>query len=81
MPYDLYGTYYASARDAENAEMAQCAAIDADIAYREIEKLKHEMHRQQQEPTQLEYEVGFLQQKVQALEERLKSIEEKLNQS
>jgi len=34
MPYDLYGTYYASERDALNAEMAQCAAIDAGIAER-----------------------------------------------
>jgi hypothetical protein len=32
MPYDLYGQYYATEAAAMNAEMAQCAAIDASIA-------------------------------------------------
>jgi hypothetical protein len=38
--YDLYGNSYPTRREALNAETAQCAAIDADIAYREIEQLR-----------------------------------------
>jgi len=30
--FDLYGQYYENARDAHNAEDAQCAAIDAQVA-------------------------------------------------
>ena len=51
MPYDLYGTYYARRIDAENAEMAQCAAIDLDIAKQEM---KEQYERQQLEEYALE---------------------------
>jgi hypothetical protein len=44
MPHDLYGTYYASATDALNAEMAQCAAIDASIAQRDLNRLREERY-------------------------------------
>ena len=36
--YDLYGNYYPRMVDAENAEMAQCAAIDARIALETVEQ-------------------------------------------
>lgn len=32
--FDLYGTYYPRETDAINAETAQCAAIDAELALR-----------------------------------------------
>ncbi len=41
--YDLHGRYYPNINDAINAEMAQCAAIDADIAMREVNKMKEYM--------------------------------------
>lgn len=66
MPYDLYGTYYASARDAENAEMAQCAAIDADIAMREVNKVRQQIEYSQQ---------NDIWQYVQHLEERIAALE------
>ena len=68
MPYDLYGQYYASARDAENAEMAQCAAIDANLAYREMDKMRQQM----QQPND---EIGHIWQYIQNLEERLAELE------
>ncbi len=39
MPHDLYGNYYPSERDAMNAEMVQCAAIDASLAARDLRLL------------------------------------------
>ena len=45
MPYDLYGNYYKSALDAENAETAQCAAIDADIANRKVVELEKKIQQ------------------------------------
>jgi hypothetical protein len=75
MPYDLYGTYYASARDAENAEMAQCAAIDANIAYREVEKLKNRM----QQPSNYDEQIHYMQQHIQSLESRIEMLEEKFS--
>lgn len=71
MPYDLYGTYYASRRDAENAEMAQCAAIDADIANR----------KQQEEAERAQREEYNLWQYVHMLEERITNLEIRLNNS
>jgi hypothetical protein len=37
--YDLHGNYYKSQRDAENAEMAQCAQISNDLQTTENQKL------------------------------------------
>lgn len=67
MPYDLYGTYYASARDAENAEMAQCAAIDADIANRKVAQLERQLQNRQYEQTPAEYEVARLADRLERL--------------
>jgi hypothetical protein len=72
--HDLYGNSYATRREALNAETAQCAAIDADIAYREIEQLKLQMSYMQQ-PTQLDEELNRLHQRISHLEERLERLE------
>jgi len=78
MPYDLYGQYYASSRDAENAEMAQCAAIDADIANRKVAKLEKILYEQQQ-PTQQDYEFQELNEYVKSLEKRIELLEGKFS--
>lgn len=78
MPYDLYGTYYASEIDAANAEMAQCAAIDADIASRRVADLEKRFY-QQQEPIQQDYEFHELKGYVKSLEHRIKLLESKIN--
>lgn len=76
MPYDLYGQYYASERDAINAEMAQCAEIDARLAYEKAEKLERQYHdRMQQEQYLGSEQIAFLMGKVQELEERIKLLE------
>ena len=80
MPYDLYGTYYASARDAENAEMAQCAAIEAGIANRKVAELERQIYRQQ-EPTQQDYAFHELSEYVKSLEARIEQLEEKFSKS
>jgi polyhydroxyalkanoate synthesis regulator phasin len=72
MPYDLYGQYYASARDAENAEMAQCAEIDARHAEKKAEVLQQELYNEQSNSNNL-------WQYVQMLEERIKTLENKMN--
>lgn len=76
MPYDLYGNYYASARDAHNAEMAQCAEIDARNAYEKVRNLERQMSHIQ--PSQTDYEITILQQHIQNLEERISILENKL---
>jgi predicted RNase H-like nuclease (RuvC/YqgF family) len=70
--YDLYGNYYQNSRDAMNAEMAQCASIDAGIAERE-------MKQQQTELNALQSDNYYLGQRVAELEETIKRLEEKLN--
>jgi len=70
--YDLYGNYYQDSRDAMNAEMAQCASIDAGIAERE-------MRNQQQSLNALQSDNYYLSQKVAELNESIKQLEEKLN--
>lgn len=74
MPYDLYGTYYASRRDAENAEMAQVAQIDADIAMRKVDELERQLHYQQHQPSQFEYETEL---RLKYLERIVKELTEK----
>ncbi len=69
MPYDLYGNHYASRRDAENAEMAQMAAIDADIAYREMERMKD---RQQSEENNIWQYIHMLEERIERLESQTK---------
>lgn len=75
MPYDLYGTYYSSARDAENAEMAQCAAINADIAMREMKSIKNQMLQSEG----YKEEIHYMQQHIQSLEERIARLENIIN--
>lgn len=73
--YDLYGNNYATRQEALNAEMAQCASIEAAVAYREIKKLRSEMQQQQQQ--QLPDEPGYydLLQYCQNLEKRIEELE------
>lgn len=68
MPYDLYGQYYDSYREAENAEMAQCANIDARRAMKELDEEKTKSYY-------LEQRVDYLQQRIEALEEAIKTKE------
>ncbi len=65
MPYDLYGTYYARRIDAENAEMAQCAAIDLDITKQEM---KEQYERQKREEYNLWQYVHMLEERISKLE-------------
>ncbi len=51
--FDLYGNYYQRSIDAENAEMAQCAAIDADIARRHQRELEDRISDLEREIEQL----------------------------
>ena len=74
MPYDLYGTYYASARDAENAEMAQCAAIDLDITKQEMQQ---QQERQQNEEHNIWQYIHMLEQRITRLEGKEPPAEEK----
>lgn len=75
MPFDLYGQYYANARDAEDAEMAQCAEIDARLAYKKVAELERQMQHQQ--PSNTDEEVHHLWQYCKHLEERIKALEAK----
>lgn len=61
MPYDLYGTYYASARDAENAEMAQCAEIDLRHAEKKVHSLETNERRMWQYIEMLEERISYLE--------------------
>lgn len=58
--FDLYGNYYASETEAMNAEMAQCAQIDAS--------------RQEQAHHSLEEEIYLLSQRVAHLEDQIKQL-------
>jgi len=72
MAYDLYGNYYASERDAYNAEMAQCAEIEARLAYEKVEKLEQEVYiRQQHQEYELHQKVDYLMDKVESLEKEI----------
>jgi hypothetical protein len=72
--YDLYGNSYGTRREALNAETAQMAAIDADIAYREMEDMKRQLSQLQQ-PTPIDEELNRLHQRIAHLEERLEKLE------
>jgi hypothetical protein len=65
MPYDLYGTYYARRIDAENAEMAQCVAIDLDLTKQEV---KEQYERQQCEEYNLWQYIHMLEERISRLE-------------
>lgn len=72
--FDLYGRYYPNVNDAINAEMAQCAAIDADIAMREVQDMKRQMQGQQH-PDPLSDEFNSIWLYIKQLEERIKILE------
>lgn len=74
--YDLHGRYYPNMDDAINAEMAQCAAIDADIAMREVNKMKNRIMEQSQHPDPLSDEFQNIWQHIKSIEERLSKLEE-----
>jgi hypothetical protein len=67
--FDLYGNSYRTRLEAENAEMAQCAEIDARLAQQEVAQLHQEQRRS-------EY---FLYERINSLEQRLATIEKLLN--
>lgn len=74
--YDLYGRYYANSNDAINAEMAQCAAIDADIAMREVDKMKRQMQHSQH-PDPLSDEFSSIWEYIKNLEDRIAELEKR----
>jgi hypothetical protein len=71
MPYDLYGNYYKSERDAMNAELAQMSDIDNRITNERLRKLE----KQEQYPNQ------ELWQYIYMLQERIKALEENQTKS
>lgn len=75
MPYDLYGQYYASERDAINAELAQCAEIDARIANQKVADLERRMQYAQQPRYDGGEQINHLWQKIQELEQRIAELE------
>lgn len=72
--YDLYGNSYRTRLEAENAETAQCAAIDANIAYREMEEMRQQIEYMQQ-PTQQDEEINHLKNQILLLETRIAKLE------
>ena len=75
MPYDLYGKYYASSRDAENAEMAQCAEIDARLAYEKVTQLEEQIGSQPD--YEMWQKVDYLMSKIEEFENKIKILENK----
>ena len=80
--YDLYGNSYRTATEAMNAEMAQCAEIDARLADERISKLESQQRNEYQSEQWIEYErdqkidylmgeVEYLRKKVDELEKRV----------
>jgi hypothetical protein len=69
--YDLYGNYYARTIDAENAEAAQCASIDADRLAREQSELRDQ---QQSDAYYTEMRTRQLEQRVIELEDLIAYI-------
>lgn len=61
MPHDLYGNYYASERDAMNAESAQMAQIDASLAYRDLQRVQEERYYEAQRLDQIEERIALLE--------------------
>jgi hypothetical protein len=70
MPYDLYGQYYQSKREAINAELAQMAEIDNHYNRQRIQKL--EQREQQRENPEIWQYIQMLEDRITALENQLK---------
>lgn len=73
MGYDLYGNYYASDRDAMNAEMAQCAEIDNRIMSQKISEM--ERFLQIQQPRDPDEQIHHLWETIKNLEKRIDALE------
>lgn len=71
--YDLYGNSYRTRREAENAELAQCAEIDARHAQGEVENIKHEQEMNQY---YVHERISYLEQRIEALEKLLLNSEQ-----
>lgn len=68
MPYDLYGNYYKSERDAMNAELAQMSEIDNRINNERLHKLEtYQQHPDAVDRQMWEY-IYMLEQRIEALE-------------
>lgn len=67
MPYDLYGTYYASSRDAENAELAQMAEINSRYAMKDMQR-NSQVYSQYIES--LYYDLGLANHRIELLEKK-----------
>lgn len=73
--YDLHGRYYPNINDAYNAEMAQCAEIDARLAYEKADRLERQMYEQQQnQDYELHQKVDYLMSKVESLEKEIETL-------
>jgi len=66
--FDLYGNYYENSRDAHNAEDAQCAAIDARLAYDRAQQSESTLYSLCESQ---HYEILQLTERVAALEAKL----------
>ncbi len=75
--YDLHGRYYPNINDAINAEMAQCAAIEADIAMREVNKMKRHIEEHSQHSDPLSYEFQNIWEHIKSIEDRLDKLEKR----
>jgi len=82
MHYDLYGNSYKTRIEAENAEMAQCAAIDADLAYRKVQELESKLYAKQQDQAREsdpEYRIHTLEQQVAHLFAVIENLSSRIN--
>lgn len=68
--FDLYGNSYRTAQEAWNAEEAQCAAIDANIAMKRVQQLEQRINNPEQQIT-------FLMEKCLELEQRIIELEKR----
>ena len=75
--YDLYGNSYKTSQEALNAEMTQCAEIDARAADERISKLeeqqenKYEVDQRDKKIDYLIEEVAFLRKEVEELKKQV----------
>jgi hypothetical protein len=67
MPFDLYGNYYNSHRDAENAELAQMAEINSRYALQQQNKNEHVYSQYLQ---QFDWQIQDLQERIHFLEKK-----------
>lgn len=70
--YDLYGNSYPTALEAMNAEMAQCAEIDSQIAYEKISKIQQSENYLYEAIRNLEHQIELLNERIVKLETKCK---------